>query len=75
LNLQRTATPQEIKDAYRDLAKKHHPDARRAGDEPSSDKFRDVVEAYSILSSRENRASYDLSIKKNPDSYTPQSDV
>ena len=42
--------------------------------EPDVEKFRDVVEAYSVLSQREARASYDLSIKKNPDQYTARSD-
>jgi hypothetical protein len=36
--------------------------------------FRDVAEAYQILSVSETRASYDLSRKKNPDNYKPMSD-
>jgi DnaJ-class molecular chaperone len=54
------------------LAKKHHPDVRStAGSEvsdydPDVEKFRDVVEAYQVLSVKESRADFDLSRKKNP---------
>ena len=37
--------------------------------QPNPDLFRDVVEAYQVLSVRESRANYDLSRKKNPDLY------
>lgn len=57
-----------IKDAYRDLAKTHHPDVI-GGAEPDADKFRDVMEAYGILSVPESRASYDITMKKNPDAF------
>lgn len=46
------ATPEEIKQAYRTLAKKYHPDVRSSADDaqddrdPDVEKFRDVVEAY-----------------------------
>ena len=66
------ATPEEIKEAYRSLAKKYHPDVRSTADsleaehEPDVEKFRDVVEAYQVLSVRESRAAFDISRKKNP---------
>lgn len=66
------ATPEEIKEAYRALAKKYHPDVRSATDaadaehDPDVEKFRDVVEAYQVLSVRESRAAFDISRKKNP---------
>lgn len=65
------ASSEQIKEAYRALAKKHHPDVRAtagdAGDfDPDVEKFRDVVEAYSVLSVKESRATFDLSRKKNP---------
>ena len=66
------ATPEEIKEAYRALAKKHHPDVRSAADatdaehDPDVEKFRDVVEAYQVLSVRESRAAFDISRRKNP---------
>jgi DnaJ-class molecular chaperone len=71
LGINSTATPEQIKDAYRLLAKKFHPDVRSAGDdhEPNQDKFRDVAEAYAVLSVRESRVTYDLARKKNPDLY------
>jgi curved DNA-binding protein CbpA len=73
-----TATPEQIKDNYRKLAKKYHPDVRSADKteerQPDADKFRDVVEAYQVLSVRESRVNYDLSRKKNPDAYKPVSD-
>jgi len=35
--------------------------------EPNADKFRDVAEAYAVLSQRESRVNYDLTRKRNPD--------
>ena len=73
LNIPTHSTPEQIKDAYRALAKKHHPDVRSAADaadyEPDVEKFRDVVEAYQILSVKESRAAFDLTRKKNPHLY------
>ena len=68
-----TSTPEQIKEQYRKLAKKFHPDARvtdkTVDHTPNADRFRDVVEAYQVLSVRESRVNYDLSRKKNPDLY------
>ena len=74
LQVPATATAEEIKEAYRNLAKKHHPDVRATGGdtsgyEPDVEKFRDVVEAYQILSVKESRAAFDLTRKKNPHLY------
>lgn len=72
------ATPEEIKEAYRSLAKKYHPDVRSAADgpdaehEPDVEKFRDVVEAYQVLSVRESRAAFDISRRKNPQMHKPE---
>ena len=69
-----------MKDAYRKLVKRFHPDARASPDskadlyEPNVDKFRDVAEAYSVLSVRESRIIYDLNRKKNPEHYKPISE-
>ena len=72
-----TSTPEQIKEQYRKLAKKYHPDVRSSekGNEhqPNADLFRDVVEAYQVLSQSTSRANYDLSRKKNPDLYKPMS--
>lgn len=78
LNVPTTATPEQIKDSYRLLAKKHHPDARAteadAERDPNADKFRDIVEAYQVLSVRESRANYDVLRRKNPDNYAAMSE-
>lgn len=78
LDVPLTATPEQIKESYRRLAKKYHPDVRTADKtvehQPNADMFRDVAEAYQILSVTETRASYDLSRKKNPDQYKGVSD-
>ena len=68
LGVERTATPEMIKDAYREAAKRHHPDVV-GGAAPDAATFRDVMEAYGILSVPESRASYDISMRKNPDAY------
>ncbi len=54
LGVSRTATPEEIKKAYRKLARKHHPDA--GGDEA---KFKEINEAYEVLSDEKKRQLYD----------------
>ena len=59
LGVERTATPEQIKDAYRELAKRHHPDVV-GGAAPDVGKFRDVMEAYGVLSVPESRVNYDL---------------
>lgn len=52
------ASQAEIKKAYRRLAKKYHPDANQ-GDEKASDRFKEVGEAYSVVSNPEKRKKYD----------------
>lgn len=75
MDISTSSTPEQIKDAYRNLAKKHHPDVRASGTEgefdPDVEKFRDVVEAYQVLSVRESRAAFDIQRKKNPHLYKP----
>ena len=57
------------------MAKRHHPDVRRDDSEdqmePDVEKFRDIVEAYQVLSVSESRASFDLQRKRNPHLYNP----
>ncbi len=48
----------EIKRAYRNLAKKHHPD-RNQGDSSAEQKFKEISEAYDVLKDEERRAAYD----------------
>ncbi|HZD44233.1 MAG TPA: molecular chaperone DnaJ [Methanomicrobiales archaeon] len=57
LGVSKTATEQEIKAAFRSLARKYHPDvSKEAGAE---EKFKKINEAYSVLSNPEKRAQYD----------------
>lgn len=58
LGVSRTATADEVKRAYRRLAKQYHPDTNR-GDATAETKFKEVQHAYSILSDKEKRARYD----------------
>lgn len=57
LGIQKNATTEEIKKAYRKLALKYHPD--RGGGKESEDKFKEVNEAYQILSDSQKRSRYD----------------
>ncbi len=58
LGVSRTATAEEIKTAYRKLAMKYHPD-RNQGDKEAEEKFKEVAEAYEVLSDPEKRQRYD----------------
>lgn len=58
LGIKRDATEQEIKQAYRRLARKHHPDVN-PGDKSAETRFKEVNEAYEVLSNKENRKKYD----------------
>ena len=58
LGLERNADDAAIKKAYRTLAKKYHPDVN-PGDKDAEEKFKEVNEAYSVLSDAQKRARYD----------------
>ncbi len=58
LGVQKNATEDEIKKAYRGLAKKYHPDMN-PGDKEAEVKFKEVNEAYAVLSDSEKRSKYD----------------
>ncbi len=58
LGVTRTATEDEIKKAFRKLARKHHPDVN-PGDPSAEEKFKKLNEAYEVLSDTEKRKKYD----------------
>lgn len=58
LGVSKTATADEIKRAYRKLARKYHPDLN-PGDKAAEAKFKEVSEAYEVLSDQEKRQKYD----------------
>ncbi len=58
LGVTKTAKKDEIKKAYRNLAKKYHPD-KTNGDKALEEKFKEISEAYEVLSNDENRKKYD----------------
>ena len=59
LGISKTATDEEIKKAYRQMAKKWHPDANPDNRKEAEEKFKEVGEAYSVLSNPEKRRMYD----------------
>lgn len=58
LGVKKTATDEEIKKAYRSLAKKYHPDKNK-GNKDAENKFKEISEAYAVLSDTEKRTQYD----------------
>ena len=58
LGVKKTATEAELKKAYRDLAKKVHPDKHK-GDKAAENKFKEISEAYAVLSDKDKREQYD----------------
>src|ERR1700738_3678307 len=58
LGLQKNASAEDIKKAYRKLAMQFHPD-RNAGDKTAEQKFKDISEAYDVLKDDQKRAAYD----------------
>ncbi len=58
LGVKRDASEQEIKRAYRRLARKHHPDVN-PGDKSAEAKFKEINEAHEVLSDKETRKKYD----------------
>ena len=66
LGISKNASSEEIKKAYRKLAMKYHPD-HASGNKANEEKFKDISEAYAVLSDAEKRKKYDIKIKcKSP---------
>jgi len=58
LNVPKTATADQIKQSYRKLARKYHPDANK-GDSKAEERFKEISEAYNVLSDEKRRKEYD----------------
>ena len=65
LGIEKDASQQEIKKAYRKLALKHHPD-RNQNSPAAEEKFKEVSEAYAILSDLEKKKEYDNPVGESP---------
>ena len=57
LGISRSASQDDIKKAFRDLARQYHPDVNKAAD--AEERFKEINEAYGVLSDTEKRAAYD----------------
>ncbi len=68
LGVARDASDKEIKAAYRRLARKYHPDVN-AGDKGAEEKFKEVAEAFAVLSDADKRAQYD---RRGHDAFGPE---
>lgn len=69
LGLDRTASADEIKSKYRKLAMKYHPD-RNPDNKAAEEKFKEITEAYEVLSDEKKRREYDTFGNTNSTHYT-----
>src|SRR3954466_9554472 len=58
LGVSETATPKEIKSAYRKLSRQYHPDAN-SGDAAAEERFKEISAAYDVIGDEERRKEYD----------------
>ena len=61
LGVKQKATPEEIRDAYKKLAKAYHPD-KHQGDAFFAEKFKSLQEAYAVLADEDKRKEYDTKL-------------
>src|SRR5215468_3959198 len=66
LGVKRQASEEDIKKAYRKLARQYHPD-RNPGDKQAEAKFKEIQEAYDILSDKTKRSQFDRFGQVGPD--------
>lgn len=71
LGLEPNATSDEIRKAYRTYANKFHPD-KQEGDKFFEDRFKEIAEAYQVLSDEEKRAEYDLALNRENTPVQPE---
>src|ERR671913_1450758 len=64
LGVSRDASEDDIKKSYRQLALKYHPDKNISGDKFAENRFKEIVEAYHVLSDRNRRTIYDYDLAK-----------
>jgi DnaJ-class molecular chaperone len=64
LGISENASQDEVKKAYRKLAKQYHPDTH-AGEKKAEERFKEISEAYAVLNNPEKRKQYDM-MRKNP---------
>jgi len=70
LGVSRTASPQELKSAFRKLAIQYHPD-KNDGDKAAEEKFKECSEAYEVLADPDKRARYDRFGHQAPGGFGP----
>lgn len=70
LGVDKEADSESIKKAYRKLALEHHPD-KNQGNKESEEKFKEISEAYAVLSDEQERAAYDRGEERSDFSFNP----
>lgn len=73
LGVSRDASEKEIKDAFRKLSKKYHPDISKEPD--ATEKFKEINEAYQVLSDKDKKANYDMFGDPNAQGFNPFGDM